>query len=118
MSTGGSEREAAAGIAQLEGYLLWQAELAGARAEAEMFAARLTGLSEEQRAELADRYAEERIALSRRVLVAVADRCRGLQAEYTDRYRCLRRRVLCAAACAVLAAVGLAAGSLLLTTRG
>ncbi|UCM91233.1 hypothetical protein [Streptomyces marincola] len=110
MRATGPEREAASGIAQLEGYLLWQSELAGARAEADLFAASVPGLTDEQRADVAHRYAEERIALSRRVLTAVADRCHGLRAEYSARYRHLRQRVLCAAVCAVLLVTALAAG--------
>jgi hypothetical protein len=104
---------AAAGIAQLEGYLLLQAERRNARTEGDAFAAGLSWPTAEQRAELAARYAEERMALARRVLAGVADRCHALEAEYTARYRRLRRRLLCAALCALLAlAAGLAGGPL------
>ncbi|WP_063784256.1 hypothetical protein [Streptomyces sp. SBT349] len=106
------EREAATGIARLEGYLLWQAELGNARTEGESFAAGLTWLTEEQRADVAARYAEERVRLARRVLTGVADRCRTLDGEYTARYRQLRQRLLCVTLCALLACAALAVAAL------
>ncbi|WP_326595511.1 hypothetical protein [Streptomyces sp. NBC_01803] len=109
--------DAAEGIAQLEGYLLWQAELSNARAEAAAFADALPWLTDAQRAELTTRYAEDRIRLARRVLAGVADRCRVLESEYTTRYRELRHRLLCAAGCVLLAAVSLSAGLLLVAAR-
>ncbi|MGK5532974.1 hypothetical protein [Streptomyces sp. URMC 129] len=109
--------DAAEGIAQLEGYLLWQGELSTARAEAEAFADALPWLTDAQRAELTARYAEERIRLSRRVLAAVGDRCRVLEREYTARYGELRHRLLCATGCVLLTAVSMSAGLLLLASR-
>ncbi|WP_199827605.1 hypothetical protein [Streptomyces specialis] len=110
--------EAAEGIAQLEGYLLWQSELSTARAEAEAFADTLPWLTDGQRAELTARYAEERVRLARRVLTGVAARCRALESEYTARYRELRHRLLCATGCVLLAAAALTAGLLSLAVRG
>lgn len=94
---------AAEGIAQLEGYLLWQAEFRGARAEAEEFATRLATLNEAQRAEVAGLYTEERLRLAKRLLVGLGERSREFEAEYALRYRRLRQRLYCASACAFLA---------------
>lgn len=118
---GDANAEAAEGIARLEGYLLWQAELTGARAEAEEFARRLPWLTSGQYEELVRQYAEARIALSRRVLRAVAHRCGELRAEYSERYALLRRRLLWACSLALLLAAGLALGggvTLLVAVRG
>ncbi|WP_194117775.1 hypothetical protein [Streptomyces hoynatensis] len=98
-----AKAQAAAGIAQLEGYLLWQAELRGARAEGEDFATRLPSLSEAQRAEVAGLYAEERLRLAKRLLRGLGERSREFEEEYALRYRRLRQRLWCAAACACLA---------------
>lgn len=113
----GESAEAEAGITQLEGYLLWQAELTGARAEAEAFARQLPWLTRGQHEELVRRYAEARIALSRRVLRSVAHRCAELRTEYAERYALLRRRLLWACALAVLlSAPALGGGVALLAT--
>lgn len=100
----GGRREIASGIAALEGYLLSQAEISGARREAEAFADRLPWLGPAERAELVALYADERLEVSRRVLRRITDRSRELRAEYTARYEQLRRRLLCACVGLVLGA--------------
>ncbi|GAB3115486.1 hypothetical protein GCM10027160_22820 [Streptomyces calidiresistens] len=103
------DRDVAAGINQLEGYLLVQSELRTARAEGEALADRMPWLTGERREELVRLYAEERMALTRRTLRAVTERCHELRAEYTARYRQLRRRVVCAALAVVLGGLTLSA---------
>ncbi|RKN05696.1 hypothetical protein [Streptomyces radicis] len=113
-----TRREAALGIAKIEGYLLWQAELSNARTEGASFAAGLTWLTEEQRADIAERYAEERVRLARRVLTGVAERCAALEAEYGERYRRLRVRLLAVALCTLLGCATLAVVALAVAAEG
>lgn len=96
------DKEAAAGIAELEGYLLAQSRLHEARVEAEVFADRMPWLTTGQREEVVRLYAEDRIALSRRVLAALVTRAGELRQEYTQRYECLKQRVLCGSLAALL----------------
>ncbi|MCE7078959.1 hypothetical protein [Streptomyces sp. ST2-7A] len=103
------DRDIASGINQLEGYLLVQSELRTARVEGEALADRMPWLTGERREELIRLYAEERMALTRRTLRAVTERCHELRAEYTTRYRQLRRRVVCAALAVVLGGLTLSA---------
>ncbi|GAA2474104.1 hypothetical protein GCM10010406_07620 [Streptomyces thermolineatus] len=98
-----SEHETAArGINQLEGYLLLQAENTNAVREAEEFARLMPWLTGARREEVVALYAERRMAVSRTAIRTVADRCRELRQEYTERYEELRRRLLCATAATVL----------------
>jgi hypothetical protein len=99
--------EVASGIARLEGYLLAQAETSAARTEAEAFARRMPWLTEAQHQELVRLYAEDRIALTRRMLQRVADRCGELRGEYSARYEQLRRRLVCVCLAVLLVASGL-----------
>lgn len=102
----------------MEGYLLYQSHVSNARAEAERFAQRLPWLTSGQHEELVRLYAAERMALSRRLLRATADRCAELRAEYTERYQQLRRRVWCAALAVVLGVAAVAVGATLAVTSG
>ncbi|GGO90210.1 hypothetical protein [Wenjunlia tyrosinilytica] len=113
-----SRQEIAAGIAQLEGYLLCQTEIANARAEAEAFARRLPWLTTSQHEEVVALYSRERVELSRRVLRGVADRCRSLRGEYEARYAQLRARLLCVTVATVLAALAACVCALLFTRVG
>lgn len=98
------EREVARGLAELEGYLLCQAELRGARAEAEAFVERLPWLTAAQRTEVVRVYTEERLALARRMLHQVTERCHALRQEYAQRYALLRRRLYCRCTALLVAA--------------
>ncbi|MFF3766996.1 hypothetical protein ACFYYR_23305 [Streptomyces sp. NPDC001922] len=99
-----------AGINRIEGYLLWQAETAGAEERAEAFCDRLPWLTTGQREEVERVYVQDRLDDARRDLRRVAARCEELQEEYRARYRTLRRRLV--AAC-LLAGCGLAFVTLL-----
>ncbi|TDC21812.1 hypothetical protein E1265_17095 [Streptomyces sp. 8K308] len=100
-----SAQEAATGLAQLEGFLLWQTELSNARREAEAFAEGLPWLTTAQREQVIEHYAHDRISLSHRMLTAVADRCHSLQDEYTARYHHLKRRLVLATLLTLTAAL-------------
>ncbi|MCQ4079644.1 hypothetical protein NGB36_03270 [Streptomyces sp. RB6PN25] len=85
--------EAAVGINQLEGYLLWQAETDRARDSAREFSASLPWLTIAQREEVEHAYTQDRLEQSKVYLVRIAGRCRELQHEYQQRYDALRRRL-------------------------
>ncbi|MGW3042229.1 hypothetical protein ACWC9T_19850 [Kitasatospora sp. NPDC001159] len=97
--------EAAEGVRRLEGYLLWQAEVVGARRAAVAFADQLPWLTTAQREAVERAYAQEQLRSSRRTISHIAQRCRTIRQEYEERYRRLRTRAiaLCLGA-AVLAA--------------
>jgi hypothetical protein len=87
--------EAARGaVGEIEGFLLWEAEKSGAAARARAFSARLTGLTDAEREEVARYQAEEQLALAEGYLRRVAARSVELRQEYEERYRLLRRRLV------------------------
>ncbi|MBT2394460.1 hypothetical protein [Streptomyces sp. ISL-100] len=97
------EMESDRGLAQLEGYLLWSAEVAEARRHADRFTEQLPWLTTAQREDVERVYTAERLAASRAMLVRVSARGTTLRAEYTERYRQLKTRcvtvsVVCAGA--------------------
>lgn len=96
--------EAAAGIQQLEGYLLAQSRVREARAHAVVFADRMPWLTTAQHEEVVSLYTQDHIAMSRRALETVVARAAELRAEYTARYELLRRRLLCTGAAALIGA--------------
>ncbi|MGW8375490.1 hypothetical protein [Streptomyces sp. ODS28] len=79
-------------MAQLEGYLLWNAEVAEAHRQARDFADRLPWLTSTQREEVERVYADDRITVSRGVLTRIAGRAGELRSEYSAAYRQLRLR--------------------------
>ncbi|MGW3634635.1 hypothetical protein ACWD7F_31545 [Streptomyces sp. NPDC005122] len=83
-------------ISELEGHLLIEATRAEGRAEAARFARSLAWLTDTQRAEVEEAYADDHLALARRSWERTARRGRELRAEYEASYHALRRR-LCAA---------------------
>jgi hypothetical protein len=83
-----------AGLRQLEGYLLWQAELSTVQRDADAFAGLLTWLTDGQREEVVRAYVEERLRVSRHTATRVAQRCRELRGEYEERYRRLSSRLM------------------------
>jgi hypothetical protein len=86
-----------AGIARVEGYLLWQGEVERARAEAESFADELDWLTTAQREAVVDLFARRQLDLSRTAITRTAQRALQLRQEYQDRYDYLRRRGFAAA---------------------
>ncbi|MCX2970458.1 MULTISPECIES: hypothetical protein [Streptomyces] len=119
MSPAGADRhavDAEAGLRELEGYLLWQAEVGRARTRAEAFAARMPWLTTAQREEVVRLYTAEHLRLSRQYLETVAARCHALRGEYTARFAKLRRRVVRRATAACAAGLSLSVTLLCLLT--
>ncbi len=105
-------RDVAGAINQVEGYLLWQAELHKTRTEAEAFADRMPWLTTAQHEEVVRLYADERLTVTKDYLRTIARRCHELREEYTTRYLQLRRRLLCLSITAVTSAIALWAATL------
>ncbi|WP_228982020.1 hypothetical protein [Streptomyces sp. DH12] len=97
--------------ARREGRPLHRAHSREARAQGEVFAGRMPWLSTAQHEEVVRLYAEDRVERSARLWRRTADRRGELREEYAAHYRRLRRRLLCAGAAALLAAVSLCAGT-------
>ncbi|MFG2564037.1 hypothetical protein ACGFR6_01200 [Streptomyces sp. NPDC048567] len=103
------DAESARGLAQMEGYLLWNAEVEHARRLARRFTDQLPWLTTAQREDVERVYTAERTAESRVTLARISARALQLRGEYTERYRRLRAR--CVAAAVVCAgAAGVACG--------
>ncbi|MFE3882180.1 hypothetical protein ACFXPQ_04525 [Streptomyces lydicus] len=98
-------RTVRAGIADIEGYLLWQAETDRARADAEAFVDSLDWPTTAQRQELVRLLARRQLELSQRAVTRVAGRALQLRREYQQRYDCLKRRVLAAVLALLVALV-------------
>ncbi|MEU1494814.1 hypothetical protein ABZ456_31780 [Streptomyces sp. NPDC005776] len=91
------EKDSARGLAQMEGYLLWNAEVVEARRRARRFTDELPWLTTGQRDEVERVYVADRAAASRAMLVRVSARATELRGEYSERYRRLRARCVAAA---------------------
>ncbi|MFI5757255.1 hypothetical protein [Streptomyces sp. NPDC051569] len=111
----GGRGESARGLAQLEGYLLWSAEIGEARSRAVRFTEQLPWLTTAQREDVERVYAADRMSASRATLVRVSDRAAELRGEYARRYRQLRTRCVAATVVAVGAASGTCTALTLLT---
>ncbi|TLS40693.1 hypothetical protein FE633_40005 [Streptomyces montanus] len=81
-------------INEIEGHLLVEATRGEGRAQAGRFARQFEWLSESQREEIEERYAKEYFALTRLSWRRTARRGEELRAEYQERYRKLRRRLV------------------------
>lgn len=107
------------GLVQLEGYLLWNAEVADARHRARELCEQLPWLTTAQREDVERVYAADRLAASRATLTRIAERSVSLRAEYTARYEQLRRRCVATAVLGVTAAAGsLVCAALTVAGRG
>ncbi|MEY7977962.1 hypothetical protein ACFW3A_09535 [Streptomyces pilosus] len=106
-------RDSARGLNQLEGHLLWAAEVDEARRRAGRFTAELPWLTTAQREEVERVYRADRIATSRETLVRIRDRAAELRTEYEGRYRQLRARCVGLTAVAVAGGAGTAITALL-----
>ncbi|MFD4760944.1 hypothetical protein ACFWOJ_19250 [Streptomyces sp. NPDC058439] len=94
------DKDTARGLAQLEGYLLWNAEVEEARRRAGRFTDELPWLTTAQREDVQRVYTADHVAASRAMLCRICARAAELRDEYDARYRRLRAR--CAAAGVVL----------------
>ncbi|MEE1731169.1 hypothetical protein ACFV2I_25405 [Streptomyces microflavus] len=95
------DKDSARGLAQLEGYLLWNAEVERARTQARRFTDELPWLTTAQREDVERVYLTDRVAVSRESLTRVRDRAAELRGEYTARYDRLRVRCVALSVVAV-----------------
>ncbi|MGW0790453.1 hypothetical protein ACWD04_19935 [Streptomyces sp. NPDC002911] len=109
------DKESARGLAQVEGYLLWNAEVEEARRQARRFADALPWLTTAQRADVERVYIADRVKVCRETLTRIAGRAVELRGEYTARYDRLRARCVALSvltvgtvggACAALTLIG------------
>ncbi|PCG87329.1 hypothetical protein CIB93_04020 [Streptomyces sp. WZ.A104] len=101
------DKESARGLAQLEGFLLWNAEVEGARRQARRFTDQLPWLTTAQREDVERVYVTERVDASRESLTRIRDRADELREEYSERYARLRTRCVAVSTATVGAATGL-----------
>ena len=113
-----NERDITAAIAELEGYLRCETDIAEAQQEAETFADRMPWLTSVQREELVRLYTDDRLALTRRYLRRIVTRCAELRSEYTARYETLRNRLIRFTTATTLGALALTGCALLLSRTG
>jgi hypothetical protein len=107
--------EVAAGVNDVEGYLLAQAELREAREAGEAFAHRMPWLTTAQHEEVARLHAEDHIERSMEALRSVAAHSVALRAEYTARHTRLRQRLLGLAVASLATSAALCTSAWLLT---
>nr|WP_202451460.1 hypothetical protein [Streptomyces sp. SID4948] len=94
-------------MAQLEGYLMWSAEIEEADRRAGRFADQLPWLTGAQRADVERLYSAEHLVAARGTLTRIADRTQGLRVEYAERYRELRARCVAVTVAGVTAAAAI-----------
>ncbi|MFD9421310.1 MULTISPECIES: hypothetical protein [unclassified Streptomyces] len=109
------DKDSARGLAQMEGYLLWNAEVEEARREARRFTGQLPWLTTAQREDVERVYLMDRMTLCRESLTRVSGRAAELRGEYTERYEQLRARCVAASGLAVSAVIGACTALTLLT---
>lgn len=100
------DKDSARGLAQMEGYLLWNAEIERARRHARRFTDELPWLTTAQREDVERVYVVDRAEASRVMLVRVRARAAELRGEYGRRYRTLRARCVAATALVCLGTAG------------
>ncbi|MEU0133990.1 hypothetical protein ABZ172_08150 [Streptomyces sp. NPDC006296] len=100
------EKESARGLAQMEGYLLWNAEIEEARRQARRFTDSLPWLTTAQRDDVERIYVADRVEVCRQTLTRIAGRAVELRGEYTARYDRLRARCVALSVLTVGAAAG------------
>jgi hypothetical protein len=95
------DEESARGLAQVEGYLLWNAEIDEARRQARRFTDALPWLTTAQREDVERVYVTDRVQVCRETLTRIAGRAVELRGEYTARYDRLRARCVAVSVLAV-----------------
>ncbi|WP_225850914.1 hypothetical protein [Streptomyces sp. HPF1205] len=100
---------------EVEGYLMWHAEVVRAQRQARAFTEQLPWLTTAQREEIERVYLADRTAASRVMLERIRDRAVELRHEYSARY--LRVKLRCLAATVVSTCLVLAAGASVLLVR-
>ncbi|MFF3394083.1 hypothetical protein ACFYW1_24505 [Streptomyces sp. NPDC002669] len=109
------DEDTARGLAQLQGYLLWSAEVEEARRRAARFTDGLPWLTTAQREDVERAYTADRLAAARAALTRIATRSTALRGEYEARYRRLRKRCVATGVVLVGAAGGACAALALLS---
>ncbi|MFF2142387.1 hypothetical protein [Kitasatospora sp. NPDC058190] len=96
---GGGRVNSRVGIARIEGFLAWEAEVAAAERDARAFAARFPWLPDVERESLEQAYAADRLRYAEEVVDRAVGRCRRLAARYRAECRriCTRWAALCLA---------------------
>ncbi|MGW2177589.1 hypothetical protein ACWCXX_05720 [Streptomyces sp. NPDC001732] len=107
--------ESARGLAQLQGYLLWSAEIEEARRRAARFTDELPWLTTAQREDVERVYTADRLTAARTTLARIAARSTALRDEYETRYRRLKARCVATGVVLVGAAGGTCAALALLS---
>ncbi|MFJ5135954.1 hypothetical protein [Streptomyces sp. NPDC088707] len=87
-------KEAAHGIARLEGYLLAHQARTEADDAGAAFARRFAWMGPHERSDVARAFAQEHLAVRRLMFRAALDRADELRDQYSRRYACLRRRLV------------------------
>ncbi|MEV0495414.1 hypothetical protein [Streptomyces atratus] len=103
------------GLARMEGYLLWNAEVEEARRRAARFTGELPWLTTAQREDVERVYTADRVAASRAMLSRISARSTEMRGEYNDRYRALRARCVATAVVTAGAVSGTCTALILLT---
>ncbi|MGW7329009.1 hypothetical protein ACWGIU_10500 [Streptomyces sp. NPDC054840] len=101
--------EAAAGLAELEGYLMGRAARHRAAREADAFADELPWLAHAEREEVVRLYTARHLARTRQVLLEITQRSQELKEEYSRRYETLRCRMLAVTLLSIATTLGLLA---------
>ncbi|MFJ9696944.1 hypothetical protein [Kitasatospora sp. NPDC101183] len=96
-SAGGGRGESRLGLARLEGFLAWEAEVAAAERDARAFAEQFPWLPAAERESLERAYAADRLRYAEEVVDRAVERCRRLAARYRAECRriCGRWAALC-----------------------
>ncbi|CAM5678017.1 Cytochrome C oxidase subunit I OS=Kitasatospora aureofaciens OX=1894 GN=GCM10010502_47070 PE=4 SV=1 [Kitasatospora aureofaciens] len=102
---GGGRVNSRVGVARIEGYLAWEAEVAAAERAARAFAAQFPWLPDAERENLELAYTADRLRYAEEVVDRAVQRCRRLAARYRAECRriCTRWAALCLSATIVAA---------------
>jgi hypothetical protein len=108
-----TNREAALGVHEIEGYLYWEAGRSEAEHKARAFAQSLPGLSEEQRTAVAEAYAREQVGNHRAVTEHIARRAREIEAKWQARQRTYCRSLTLTFVMVAVGLIGMCASMIL-----
>ncbi|MEW2079162.1 MULTISPECIES: hypothetical protein [unclassified Streptomyces] len=107
--------EAERGLTVIQDYLYWESHRRAAHHRAADLAARVPGLSEEQKTDLEWWYVEEQIRISRTIAHHLTDQIAMVEARHTRRYARLRRAARVALALLTATVVALLVSFVLVT---
>ncbi|MGW1886625.1 hypothetical protein [Streptomyces sp. NPDC001970] len=108
--------EAARGLTDIEGFLYWEAHRCTAHCRAAALTARVTGLSEGQKAEIEWWYVEEQMRVSRKMKQHITDHFTAVEGNFAKRYAQLRRGACVATTFVTMVMLGLCISVILGTT--